>query len=175
VVAGGHVIDTPGYFHEPTVVTTDSDRIGLVAEEQFGPAIPLLAFDTDAEAVARAISASMASAGRYGLRLSTAASRWRRPSTPEWRGSTATRASTPPCRSVARRAAAFGVERGRWGHGRPDPSSFNIRRAVARSKSAGRQVDHDGERGRGGDQSGCAARLSGARTGGSVPPLQLHR
>jgi acyl-CoA reductase-like NAD-dependent aldehyde dehydrogenase len=61
LVAGGHVIDGPGFFYEPTVVSTDRDEIALVAEEQFGPALPILAFDTDEEAVMRA------NLGEYGL------------------------------------------------------------------------------------------------------------
>ena len=61
LVAGGHVIEGPGYFYEPTVVTADRDDLALVAEEQFGPVLPILAFDTDGEAIARA------NLGEYGL------------------------------------------------------------------------------------------------------------
>lgn len=52
--AGGTRLDRPGYFYAPTIVTglTDADR--LVAEEQFGPALPVLAYDDVEEAVARA-------------------------------------------------------------------------------------------------------------------------
>ena len=59
--AGGAPIGGDGYFHAPTVLTgvTDTDRI--VAEEQFGPALPVLAYDTVEEAVARANDT------RYGL------------------------------------------------------------------------------------------------------------
>ncbi|WP_300679617.1 aldehyde dehydrogenase family protein [Nocardioides sp.] len=52
--AGGHRLERPGYFYAPTIVTglTDADR--LVAEEQFGPALPVLVFDEIDEVVERA-------------------------------------------------------------------------------------------------------------------------
>ena len=61
IVAGGHPIDGPGYFYPPTVVDCADDDLRLVAEEQFGPALPVLKFRDDAEAVARA------NKGMYGL------------------------------------------------------------------------------------------------------------
>ena len=54
IAAGGHRIEGRGYFYEPTVVDCADDELRLVAEEQFGPALPVLAFRDDAEAVARA-------------------------------------------------------------------------------------------------------------------------
>jgi acyl-CoA reductase-like NAD-dependent aldehyde dehydrogenase len=54
VVTGGAPADRPGYFYPPTIVTGLSDDDALVAEEQFGPALPVLAFDDEDEAVARA-------------------------------------------------------------------------------------------------------------------------
>jgi len=44
----------PGYFIAPAIVTGLPDRSRLVAEEQFGPALPVLPFDEAAEAVERA-------------------------------------------------------------------------------------------------------------------------
>ena len=61
VLTGGHVANRPGYFIEPTVVADLDDAAPLVTDEQFGPVVPLLRFDDEAEAVARA------NQGAYGL------------------------------------------------------------------------------------------------------------
>lgn len=54
VRTGGHVVDGDGYFIEPTVITGLDERTRLVCEEQFGPVLPVMVFDDDAEAVRRA-------------------------------------------------------------------------------------------------------------------------
>lgn len=54
VLCGGARADRAGNFYPPTVVTGLGDSDRLVAEEQFGPALPVLAFDTVEEALARA-------------------------------------------------------------------------------------------------------------------------
>jgi acyl-CoA reductase-like NAD-dependent aldehyde dehydrogenase len=54
-VAGG------GYFVRPTLVENLPDSHALVCDEQFGPVVPVTAFDTDDEAVERA------NAGELGL------------------------------------------------------------------------------------------------------------
>lgn len=54
VIAGGRVIDGPGYFVEPTVVRDISDDSSLIREETFGPIRSLLRYDDIDEAVARA-------------------------------------------------------------------------------------------------------------------------
>ena len=54
VVAGGHVLDGPGYFIRPTVVRDIADDARLVRDEQFGPILPVLSYRTIEEAVARA-------------------------------------------------------------------------------------------------------------------------
>jgi len=51
---GGRPIDGPGYFYEPTILTGVSDDMPIVAEEQFGPALPVLPYDNLDDAVARA-------------------------------------------------------------------------------------------------------------------------
>lgn len=61
IVAGGHPIPGPGLFHEPTVVTDVPPDHPLVADEQFGPVLPVLAYDRLDEALA------IAGAGPYGL------------------------------------------------------------------------------------------------------------
>lgn len=59
-VFGGEV-SSPGYFIRPAIVRDIADEAPLVAEEQFGPVVPLLSFDDEAEVVARVNS------GPYGL------------------------------------------------------------------------------------------------------------
>jgi acyl-CoA reductase-like NAD-dependent aldehyde dehydrogenase len=54
VRAGGRRLDQPGYFYPPTVVDELDDGSRLVVEEQFGPALPVLSFRHDADAMARA-------------------------------------------------------------------------------------------------------------------------
>jgi acyl-CoA reductase-like NAD-dependent aldehyde dehydrogenase len=43
--AGGHRMDRPGNFFEPTIVAGASDGRPIVDEEQFGPALPVIAYD----------------------------------------------------------------------------------------------------------------------------------
>jgi acyl-CoA reductase-like NAD-dependent aldehyde dehydrogenase len=54
VAAGGGRPARAGYFLEPAVLAVNHDAARIVAEEQFGPALPVLAFDTIDEAVRRA-------------------------------------------------------------------------------------------------------------------------
>ncbi|TYL55462.1 aldehyde dehydrogenase family protein [Nocardioides sp. BGMRC 2183] len=61
VVAGGKPVDGGGYFFEPTVFADVAEGVRIVDEEQFGPAIPILRYDTVEEAVERA------NATNYGL------------------------------------------------------------------------------------------------------------
>lgn len=56
IVTGGMPLKGPGYFYKPTVVADVSDDMLLVKEEQFGPALPILKYETVEEAVARANS-----------------------------------------------------------------------------------------------------------------------
>ncbi|GAA4213910.1 aldehyde dehydrogenase family protein [Actinocatenispora rupis] len=59
--AGGGPLDRDGYFHAPTILTGVADTDRIVTEEQFGPALPVLTYDSVDEAVARA------NATPYGL------------------------------------------------------------------------------------------------------------
>jgi acyl-CoA reductase-like NAD-dependent aldehyde dehydrogenase len=61
VVTGGGVRHGEGYFIEPTLITGLNETNALVREEQFGPVIPILKFDSVDDAVARA------NATRFGL------------------------------------------------------------------------------------------------------------
>lgn len=54
VVTGGSAIDGPGYFYAPTIVTNVKDDADIVANEQFGPALPILSYGTVDEALQRA-------------------------------------------------------------------------------------------------------------------------
>lgn len=61
IVTGGTVTREGGYFVQPTIVTGLADEAPLVREEQFGPVLPVLAYDEVDEAIARA------NATRFGL------------------------------------------------------------------------------------------------------------
>lgn len=54
LLAGGHAIDRPGYFHRPTVIAGLGPDAELVTEEQFGPVLPILPFASIDDAVAAA-------------------------------------------------------------------------------------------------------------------------
>jgi acyl-CoA reductase-like NAD-dependent aldehyde dehydrogenase len=54
VIAGGYVLERQGYFVRPTIVRDIDDTARLVREEQFGPILPVLAYDTIEEAITRA-------------------------------------------------------------------------------------------------------------------------
>jgi acyl-CoA reductase-like NAD-dependent aldehyde dehydrogenase len=54
VAAGGHPGPGPGFFFEPTIIADVADSAPLVAEEQFGPVLPILRYTTVDEAVERA-------------------------------------------------------------------------------------------------------------------------
>jgi len=54
IVAGGEVLDRPGYFIRPTIVRDISDGTQLVDEEQFGPILPIIKYSDPEDALARA-------------------------------------------------------------------------------------------------------------------------
>ena len=53
-VAGGRAMDRPGYFFEPTILSGLSDGTRIVDEEQFGPALPVVAYRDLDEVIERA-------------------------------------------------------------------------------------------------------------------------
>jgi acyl-CoA reductase-like NAD-dependent aldehyde dehydrogenase len=59
--AGGAPVPGPGYFVRPAIVTGLGDNAPLVAEEQFGPVLPVLRFTDIEDAIRRA------NATRFGL------------------------------------------------------------------------------------------------------------
>jgi acyl-CoA reductase-like NAD-dependent aldehyde dehydrogenase len=54
IVAGGGVLERPGYFVQPTIVRDIPDNARLVREEQFGPVLPVLRYSDIDEVIARA-------------------------------------------------------------------------------------------------------------------------
>jgi acyl-CoA reductase-like NAD-dependent aldehyde dehydrogenase len=61
IVAGGEVVDRPGFFVRPTIVRDISEGSRLVDEEQFGPVLPVLKYADMEEVIKRA------NATNYGL------------------------------------------------------------------------------------------------------------
>jgi succinate-semialdehyde dehydrogenase / glutarate-semialdehyde dehydrogenase len=51
VLAGGHPIDGPGTFYEPTVVTGVRPGSDILREEIFGPVLSIVTFSEEAEAM----------------------------------------------------------------------------------------------------------------------------
>jgi acyl-CoA reductase-like NAD-dependent aldehyde dehydrogenase len=52
--AGGHAMDRPGYFFEPTILSDLTDGTRIVDEEQFGPALPVISYRDVDDVVERA-------------------------------------------------------------------------------------------------------------------------
>lgn len=63
VIAGGERLDRPGFFIPPTIVRDLPDDARLVQEEQFGPVIPVLAYDDIDDVIARANDSEFGLAG----------------------------------------------------------------------------------------------------------------
>ena len=53
VIAGGQALARDGYFIAPTIVRDIADSARLVREEQFGPVLPVLSYDSVDDAIAR--------------------------------------------------------------------------------------------------------------------------
>lgn len=63
IVAGGAPLDRPGYFIPPTIVRDVADDARIVCEEQFGPILPVMAYDSVDEAITRANASQFGLAG----------------------------------------------------------------------------------------------------------------
>jgi acyl-CoA reductase-like NAD-dependent aldehyde dehydrogenase len=61
VIAGGEVMDRPGYFVKPTIVRDIKEGSRLVDEEQFGPVLPVIKYSDPEDVIRRA------NATNYGL------------------------------------------------------------------------------------------------------------
>lgn len=68
VIAGGDVMDRPGYFIQPTIVRDIAEGSRLVDEEQFGPVLPVIKYSDSDDVIRRANGTS------YGLGASVWAS-----------------------------------------------------------------------------------------------------
>jgi succinate-semialdehyde dehydrogenase/glutarate-semialdehyde dehydrogenase len=64
VLAGGHVIDAPGCYFEPTVVANAAPGMAVFDEETFGPAAAIAVARADAHAI------ELANATPFGLSVS---------------------------------------------------------------------------------------------------------
>jgi acyl-CoA reductase-like NAD-dependent aldehyde dehydrogenase len=54
--AGGHAMERPGYFFEPTILTNLAAGSRIVDEEQFGPALPVITYRELDDAIEQANS-----------------------------------------------------------------------------------------------------------------------
>jgi acyl-CoA reductase-like NAD-dependent aldehyde dehydrogenase len=52
--SGGHPMDRPGYFFEPTILAGLTDGTRIVDEEQFGPALPVISYRNEGDVIDRA-------------------------------------------------------------------------------------------------------------------------
>jgi acyl-CoA reductase-like NAD-dependent aldehyde dehydrogenase len=62
-VTGGAPMEGPGYFFQPTVLTGVAEGTRIVDEEQFGPALPVIAYRDVDDALARANATSFGLSG----------------------------------------------------------------------------------------------------------------
>ncbi|MBI5132630.1 MAG: aldehyde dehydrogenase family protein [Rhodopseudomonas palustris] len=68
IIAGGDVMDRPGYFIQPTIVRDIAEGARLVDEEQFGPVLPVIKYSDSEDVIRRANGTN------YGLGASVWAS-----------------------------------------------------------------------------------------------------
>jgi succinate-semialdehyde dehydrogenase/glutarate-semialdehyde dehydrogenase len=61
VLAGGSIVDSPGWFFEPTVLARVPHDARCVTEEVFGPVAPIVSFESEQQAIA------LANDTEYGL------------------------------------------------------------------------------------------------------------
>lgn len=50
-VVGGHKIDGPGYFYEPTLLSNVTNDMEIAQDELFGPVLVVIPFDSDEDAI----------------------------------------------------------------------------------------------------------------------------
>ncbi|MCF5705820.1 aldehyde dehydrogenase family protein [Pseudomonas syringae] len=63
VLCGGARLERPGFFYPPTLVADVTDGQRLVDEEQFGPVLPLIAYQDEEDVLRRANASDMALGG----------------------------------------------------------------------------------------------------------------
>ena len=80
VLCGGHRPDLPGlkgFFYEPTVLARVNHTMRLMREETFGPVLPIMVVEDEAEAVALANDSDFGLSARSGPATRKTASVWR--------------------------------------------------------------------------------------------------
>ena len=75
LVHGGHRLDRPGNFIEPTIFADVTDDMAIAREEIFGPVMSVLDFDTEDEVIARANATDLGLSGAVFTRDFTRAHR----------------------------------------------------------------------------------------------------
>jgi acyl-CoA reductase-like NAD-dependent aldehyde dehydrogenase len=63
IAAGGEPLPGPGFFYPPTIITDVTEGDPIVAEEQFGPVLPILSFRDVGDAIERANSTNFGLGG----------------------------------------------------------------------------------------------------------------
>ena len=115
-VTGGKAMDRPGYFFEPTILADVSDGTRIVDEEQFGPALPVIAYRDVDDAVERANATSFGLSGSVwgtdGDRAADVASRLECGTA--WVN--AHLIITPQQPFGGHKSSGLGVENGPWGY-----------------------------------------------------------
>jgi acyl-CoA reductase-like NAD-dependent aldehyde dehydrogenase len=136
VAAGGHRIDGPGYFYEPTILSGLSDGVRVVDEEQFGPVLPIVEYDDVEDAVRRANSGKFGLGGSvWGGDTERAAAIAQRLDTGSAWVNTHTAMSTDFPFGGAK-WSGLGIEGGRWGiEGVTDPQMIYTAKATGTARS----------------------------------------
>jgi hypothetical protein len=111
IVAGGAPIEREGYFIAPTIVRDLPDDARLVREEQFGPVLPVLAYDDLDQAVAAINASDYGLGGTIWTGNPNAANRWPCGSTVARSGSTVISICLSTWRSAGPSNRASGVSR----------------------------------------------------------------
>ena len=100
LMGGDPVADQPGYFYPTTLVADIDNDNPLVAEEQFGPVLPIIKYSDLDQAIEWANELEVGLGSSVWAPTSTPADRSRLDSRREPRGSTSMVPSTPECRSA---------------------------------------------------------------------------
>jgi acyl-CoA reductase-like NAD-dependent aldehyde dehydrogenase len=115
VAAGGHAIEGPGYFFEPTILTEVNDGLRIVDEEQFGPVLPVIRYSNVEDVL------KLANATHFGLGASIWTSDAERGSELAPRVDSGTvwvnthQSAVPGQPFGGMKWSGIGVEGGRWG------------------------------------------------------------
>ena len=139
-VTGGHPMDRPGYFFEPTILAGLTDGTRIVDKEQFGPALPVISYRDVNDAVERANATHFGLSGSVWDPTSTGPPRWPANWSPGPPGWTPISPWVRPNPSGASSGAASGSRTGpgAW------PSSPNSRWWVAPATADGLNISTAG-------------------------------